>query len=518
MTAFEDLLSDPYARRMYLLEMTVYDKVNLVEKTLYFSGGKGGFVTEPDDTPSNQEYESRLLVPLVFSQSLYSDGQVSGESIPGYGAITIVNADGALDSFINYAVDGRRCVVKLGRPEFTFSDFGVVFDGTMESIEFSNTTVEVKVRDLQHVLSVPLQQTVYSGSGGWNGTAELTGRVVPHCYGRVRNAEPVLVDAPNLRYQIHYRAVSQIDSVRDKGVSLTNFGDYASLALLDAAAIPAGDYATCLAQGCFKLGSSPVGQVTFDAVGDSVGGATSDTSTLVKRIAQDVGLLTGFDTASFTALTTLNNAVNGIYEAEQITISEALTKLVNSIGAFYTFDRAGQMTVGRIDTPAGTPSAIFTKQEILSFVRKPTVTPNWRIKLGYKPNLRNLSQNELASSFLPGGINASQNSSLTDEFRYVISEDSAVKTVHLLAVDQEILTTLDDSTEAQAESDRLLAMFKVSRDVYTVKVKTQPLSRKLGEIIQLVHSRYGLSNGKLFTIVGLVEDYVSSTVEMEVWG
>lgn len=518
MTAFSDLLSDPYARRTYLVEMNVYDKVNSVEKTLYFSGGKDGFITEPDDTPSNQEYEPRLLIPLMFSQSLYSNGQFSGESIPGYGAITIVNADGELDSFTNYAVDGRRCVVRLGSPDFSYSDFGVVFDGTMESIEFSNATIEVRVRDLQHILSLPLQQTVYSGAGGWNGTPDLAGRVIPHCYGRVRNAEPVLVDASNLRYQIHYRAVSQIDSVRDKGVSLTNFGDYASLVLLDAAAIPAGDYATCLTQGCFKLGSSPVGQVTVDAIGDSVGGATSDTATLIQRISQDVGLMTSFDSGSFTTLTGLNGSANGVYEVEQVTISEVLTKLINSIGGFYTFDRAGRMTVGRIDTPSGIPSAEFTKYEILSFVRKPTAVPNWRIKLGYRPNLRNLSQSELASSFLPGGINASFNSSLTDEFRYVVSEDSSVKTAHLLAADQEVYTSLDDSTDAQEESDRLLSMFKISRDVYTVKVKTQPLSRKLGEVIRLTHSRYGLSGGKLFVIVGLVEDYVSSTVEMEVWG
>ncbi len=518
MTAFEDLLNDQFASRLYLLEMTVYDKVSSVEKTLYFCGGKGGFVTEPDDIPADQYYEPRLLVPLVFSQSLYSNGQFSGESIPGYGAITIVNADGALDDFINYAVDGRRCVVKLGSPSFNYSDFGVVFDGTMESVEFSNTTIEVKVRDLQHVLALPLQQTVYSGSGGWNGTSDLTGRVIPHCYGRVRNAEPVLVDASNLRYQIHYRSVQQIDAVRDKGSSLSNFGNYASLSLLDAASIPSGSYATCLSQGCFKLGSSPVGQVTFDAIGDNVGGNVTDTAGIIKRIATDVGAITGFDTTSFTNLTSLNGAVTGIYESEQITISEALTKLANSIGAFYTFDRTGNMTVGRIDAPSGTPTATFTKVEILSFSRKPTVIPNWRIKLGYKPNLRNLSQNELASSFLPGGVNASSNSSLTDEYRYVFSEDSSVKTAHLLAVDQEIETHLDTQVDAQAECDRLLAIFKVARDVYSVKVKTQPLSRKLGEVIEIVHSRYGLSGGKLFTIVSLVEDYVSSTVEMEIWG
>jgi ribosomal protein S17 len=61
-------------------------------------------------------------------------------------------------------------------------------------------------------------------------------------------------------------------------------------------------------------------------------------------------------------------------------------------------------------------------------------------------------------------------------------------------------------------------MFKVYRDVYTVKVKTQPLSRRLGEIVTISYSRYGLSSGKQFVIVGLVEDYVSSTVEMELWG
>lgn len=518
MSLFTDLLTDPHAEKMYLAEIVVYDKIAAAVKTLYFCGGRGGFSTKPTDSPANQYYEPDLEIPLMFQQSLYSEGKFGGNSIPGYGSMTLVNPDGHLDDFRNYAVDGRRCVVKLGSPSFEYSDFGTVFDGTMQGVEFDNNRLVIKVRDLQHLLSVPLQQGVYSGSGGWNGSTDLLGKCLPACYGRIRNGEPVLVDGANLRFQIHHRSVQAIDAVRDKGVALTNQGDFASLALLDGASILSGNYATCLAQGVFKLGSSPLGQLTFDAIGDNVGGNTTDTATLVKRIAADIGLIANFDNASFTALTTLNNAVNGIYKPEQITIAEGLDELCNSIGAFYTFGRDGNLTVGRIDTPAGTPAAIFTATEIMDFQRKPTIIPNWRIKLGYKPNGRNLSQNELAGVLLPGGASASLNSSFTEEYRYVYAEDSAVKTAHLLALDQEIFTNLDVQAAAQTECDRLLTMFKTARDVYTVRVKSQPLSRKMGEIVQVVYSRYGLSTGKLFTIVGLTEDYVSSSVEMELWG
>lgn len=517
MSAFTDLLVDPYAERTYLAEITVYDKISSSVRVLYFVGGSRGFVTGPGDSPSNQFYEPRLEIPLIFSQSLYSEGKFGGSSIPGYGSLTLVNDDGGLDDFRNYAVDGRRLIIKLGSPRFSYSDFGTVFDGTMASIEFDNNRLIVRVRDLQHKLSIPMQQTLYGGTGGWDGTTDIQGKPKPHCFGRVRNLEPVLVDPSNLRYQIHYTSMNSIDSVRDKGAALTNYGDYASLTLLDAASIPAGYYATCLAQGCFKLGSSPVGVVTADAVGDSSSPNYSDASSLLQKLASLAGITT-LDTSSLASLKSLCPSTVGIYKTEETEFLDAMDEIANSVGAWYSFTRNGEFTVGRIDPPSGTSTATFTAVEILDFSRNPTVIPNWRIKVGYRPNLRTLSQSELAAQFLPGGVNASQNGSLTEEYRFVSSEDSSVKTAHLLAVDQEVYTRLDDKTDAQAEATRLLNMFKVYRDVYTVKVKTQPLSRRLGEIVTISYSRYGLSSGKQFVIVGLVEDYVSSTVEMELWG
>lgn len=520
MTAFDDLLNNPYAQRVYLAELIVYDKVALTTKTLYFVGGKAGFVTKPSDVPSNQYYEPRLENPLTFSQSLYSSGKFGGKSIPGYGAMVLLNNDGGLDAFKDYAVDGRACTIKLGGIGFNYIDFGTIFSGTMQAVEFDSNKLVIRVRDLQYKLDLPLQTTLYLGTGNWEGGADLSSKVKPHCYGQVRNAEPVLVDGANLRYQVHYRNIQAINAVRDAGASLTNFGDYANTTLLDAASIPAGNFATCLAAGVFKLGSSPAGVITADVQGEGLSSYVSTVADIIQRIATTSGGLSvgDLDTATFTTLNTLNSAVVGIYERDQIKIGDAFDKLVNSIGAWYTFSRAGKLMVGRLDTPSGTEAANYTKVDILKFERQPTALPTWRFKLGYKPNWRTLSQSEVASQFRAGGSNASLNGSLTEEYRYVSASDSSVQTAHLLSTDQELFSCLDDSTAAQTECTRLLNLFKSAKDVYKVKVKTQPLSRKMGEVVKLTYSRYGLDSGKLFTIVGLYEDYVRSTVEMELWG
>lgn len=514
---FEEFIRDPYSDKCYLVEMTVFDRLINAEKTLYFCSRPSGFVTTPTDTPKNTYFEPRLIIPLIFSQSLYENGKFGGVSLPGYGAMTLNNEDGQLDSFVDYSVDGRRLVVKIGDYSFGYSQYGVVFDGTMDSVQFSLDSLTIKVRDLQHLLTKPLTKDLYLGTGGWNGTSEMKGVPKPHSYGRCRNIKPVCTDPQNLRYQVHFRSVEAIDKVRDMGVPLSYAGDFSTLTLLDSASILAGSYATCLSEGCFRLASSPIGEVTVDVLGDNVGGAAHTASDVSLRISQISGI-TAYDSSSFTSLNLLNSSTVGFYTSEEITVQNTLDEIVNSIGAWFSFDRSGRITVGRIDTPSGIPVDEYSGNEIISLERLDTAIPYWRIKLGYSPNYNNLNQTELASSFQAGGIYASENGSLTNEYRYVFSDDTSVQVSHLMAEDQVILTRLDLSSDAQAESDRLLEMFKVDRNVYRVKLSIQPLLRKCGDIVNLKYERYNLSSGKLFSIVEMSEDYVSSTVEMVLWG
>src|SRR5690606_29502373 len=84
--------------------------------------------------------------------------------------------------------------------------------------------ISIPLRDRQAELEVPLQDDLYAGTGGLEGTADLTDKPRPVALGDVRNVPAVLVDPARLIYQV---ADSEIEAltVYDRGIELgTNAG------------------------------------------------------------------------------------------------------------------------------------------------------------------------------------------------------------------------------------------------------------------------------------------------------
>ncbi|HEX7007825.1 MAG TPA: hypothetical protein VF274_11835, partial [Alphaproteobacteria bacterium] len=293
MTLFEAFLANPTGQRIYLVELFPYDKTAGQIKSLYYS--THGFTTEPADDPPNTYYDARVATAINFTRSLFQQGRIGGKSIPGFGTLELRNEDGGLDDFVNYAFDGRRVVVRLGGEDFRYADFGVIYDGTSDGIEFTDRTIVIRLRDLQYLLQVPLHDALYDGSGGWEGGADIKGKVKPEAFGIVRDAEPVPVYPAVLGYQLHNGPIEEIIAVKVGGIPLAYGGDHASLEQLEAATVAADAFASCLAQGAFRLGAEPSHRVTVDFKADKTDGVYVETvADIVKRIVMTrAGLDTG---------------------------------------------------------------------------------------------------------------------------------------------------------------------------------------------------------------------------------
>jgi hypothetical protein len=136
--------------------------------------------------------------------------------------------------------------------------------------------VRLSIQTLAAKLQGRLQALTYAGSGGENGTADMTGRTRPLVFGHCLNVTAQIVDPANLIYQLHSGAIEAISAVYDQGVEVPfdDSGgphDYPTYAELEAAVVPIGFYSSCIAQGYFKLGSVPLGAVTADVKGDKTG-------------------------------------------------------------------------------------------------------------------------------------------------------------------------------------------------------------------------------------------------------
>jgi hypothetical protein len=230
MPAFDTFLADPSAERCWLLEIdalsiapvtdgsqasgafsdAAFSEVAFSEGdsggadsgTLYYSSH--GFTSQAADMPARTWYAGRLAEDVVVERKIYGRDGIGGLTRT-FADCALVNADGGLDALqTNYALDGRPARLLIGRPTDARSAFNLVFSGVVELLDQADASrMRLRLSDGIARLAVPVNSTVYAGSGGLEGGADLKGKPKPRCWGNVQNLSAPLVDSANLIYQVH---------------------------------------------------------------------------------------------------------------------------------------------------------------------------------------------------------------------------------------------------------------------------------------------------------------------------
>jgi hypothetical protein len=321
-------------------------------------------------------------------------------------------------------------------------------------------------------------------------------------------------------YQVHDGSINAVVAVYDRGTPLTFQADFADTTTLAAASITSGKYGTCKTAGWFKLGSSPTGTVTCDIQGDNKGGVWSRTSAaIVRRLLQTTTIADpqGLYLPSFNAIS--NTADVGYYIApdDTNTVADAISNIMGGIGGWGGFRRTGQFELGIFKTPTGTqPNAVFDRSDVLQISREALPSsltpPPYRFRCGYQHNWT--VQTDVA-----GSVSATMKSFLAQADRYSDSTDLTVKTDHPFAHDRDpIVSYFVNQADAQAESDRLLALYRAKAGLYRVSVGVQPFALDLGDIINLTYPRWDLTVGRNLRIVEMTENAKDNTIEMVAYG
>ncbi len=492
-----DLIADPFADKRYIAEIGAYNISGTAAVTIRVSDH--GLVTGASDSPAHTLYEARIIEPMNFARSMFTSGRIGGLSRANFGELVLNNADGGLDAMAGYSFDGRTITIKVGAATDAFSAYSTIFTGTADAIEFSDTIVRVRLRDRQLLFTTLVQGTLYGGTGGTDGGADLKGKPKPLCFGECKNISPIRVDATNAIYQVHDGQIEAISAVYDNG-----------------ATVDAADYTNDLTNGRFTLDTASTGQITCDVQGSKTGGTyVASVANIIERVVKDFGGLVSGDlvSASFTALESANSSVVGIYLNAPTRIQPVLDALANSVGAFYGFTRAGKFQVGQVAAPASSADASYDDTEILEIARVPTAIPPYRTVVRHTLNNTVQPSDRLAS-----GVTAARRAFLEQAWREEVSTDTAVQTKHLEAGVLDVDTLMVSTSNAATEATRLQALYGTERDVYKVKLKIQPFARDLNDTVEVKFPRYSLDAGKKFRVVGLTENAARNEVDLELWG
>ncbi len=477
----------------------------------------------PMDTPANQAFDNALEDPGYIGQSAFSGGKTEGQSALEVGEIVLLNGDGEYDAWKDYSFDGRPLVIRRGDGGHYPTDFEDIFAGTVASVLVTLSKVVIQIKEKAAVLDVPVLTTKFAGTNvgpvGLEGTADdLKGRVKPRVYGRVFNIAPPCVNTSKLTFQVSDRAVTAIPKVYDRGVELTAGANYATSALLTAATVASGDYATCLAEGLFRLGSSPAGIITCD-VDEKATDEELTVASIMRRLAADLALSAAeVDDQEFAELNAVAPYVAGVWINDEATFRETFDVVAGSVGAWHGFDTAGVFRAEQLTSP-GEPAFEILEAEVLEGFERGVAdrdgVPIWRVTVRYRRFY------EVQATDLAGSVTAERRAALAEEYRSVTVEDAAIKHQFKQAGEMVVDTCLTSAADALAEATRLLVLHKVRRDLFDVPLDAEALDQnamQVGATGRLTHSRFGLAGGRNLRALGRRLELGRNSIRLKMWG
>ena len=416
---------------------------------------------------------------------------------------------------------------------------GTGYDQKRNIIDYNATTKVVTISSTAPWIVAPDNTSVYKIYNNNNGSDRIKDKYKPLCYGEVNHIVPIEIDPNNRVFQVHNGQIEDIIAVYSGGYQIgsCSTGTYTNARDCEAAgytwSVPAGvaGFTKDLANGKFTLGSGSSSDyvITADVKGSKEvdpfnvsAGYENKLGNLIKRIVTTKGglVLSDIDTASFTAFETATTPIQygdlGYYVPDGENILNVLDSLISSLGAFYTFDREGKLVVGVLTEPSITVVESFTNLELISISRKSTGIPTVSNTIGSGKLWNVFSEGDMAGAVLSDDPYRNR---LENEFIDEKYEDLTVKTKHLLAEEADKIDTyLTCNCMGYEEAKRIQLLYGVERNLFVIKVKTQPFMLELNDTIQIKIDRYGLTNGKNMRIVSLNEDALKNEVTMEVWG
>jgi len=319
-----------------------------------------------------------------------SDDDLTGQLMVGTGELAITAKD------LIYAGDWTA-LDWIGSPIRVYSGEGQqLADMTLEFVgrvtagvtNADNGQAALAMEVNKTAVDVPLLRSTYGGGGGSDGDVELRGTFKPAGFGAPINVRPVLIDTINQVYQADgYGNLAGFAGVyEDLGSFGASVGNYATYAALVAAGLREGQWATCIAEGMFRLGATATGVITCDPIC----GADLPGTMMLRWLQVHAGVPNAqIRSADFTALTAAVQAVTGgapkmsFWTSESVQVLDLMQRVCASCNAVPLILLDGTISVARC---IGGPVAVTLNRRggapnVTAWAATDSPIPWWRMRM-----------------------------------------------------------------------------------------------------------------------------------------
>lgn len=286
---------------------------------------------------------------------------------------------------------------------------------------------------------------------------------------------------------------------------------------------PPGSFNVFLAGGIFRLGSPALGVITADVTQGSDLSFPRSAGKIFTSVLTKVGLTAAdWSEADIDTLNATLPDVCGFWSGtNEILASAVLNILAESITGWWGIDALGKFRIKELLSPAASSSLLtITDADIIDLRRIAPKDPGRGIP-SYRSIVRyNRNYTVQAGNALAGGVADVRRAELAQEWLEEIDTDADVQVEHLLAREQAYHTLLTSPTDASTAAERIQALRGVKRGVYGFSVphKIDVEALDMGDIITIVHPRFGLLGGKKVVIMTIEANPSKDTINMETWG
>lgn len=466
----------------------------------------------------------------IFSTYAFSQGATFGKSSIGAGQISLANINRKLDYLRTHDFREVRIFMLKDKQQALSNAVRIA---THEVLASQLTWGELKLEIVDKLAKInkPPQSSTYLGNNinafSTEGNLQIAGRVKPVLIGKVGWFEPTLVNSSSLLYIINHTAagtpksIKSVDGVRDNGIALSFFQNYATINAMVTAqqggSIPAGKYATCLSAGAFCLNSMPAGAVTCSATE-----AISNTPTeCVQRLLVDYA---GFNLLDFEGNANIENVVVGKYIDSNEVMLNIVEYLLSGVNGWLIPTINNKYRFGKLRNPTGEISlASFGENKIfrsdnggISRIPFNDVTggiPIHKIIVKYQYFARALSAGDVA-----GGVSVAERQELSQEWRSVSTEDNAILAQYKKSEPLTLETGLFNQAEALSFANSQFILRSQWRDLYVVDLELGDNQLNIGDIIEIKVGGFDLHLGKKFIILGSIIDLDADKVTFYLYG
>jgi len=464
-----------------------WSALGAARQTLYVAAFQGRS-TADDDEPSSQHVPGGLQ-PFNFGARLFEGTDPLSRPGANEGVLNLIDPDGILNGLIGRVWDGTPLILKRGRRGTHFKTWQVVGRYRGAGLIRDIDSKQIRMRDNGWALSGALHGETYAGTGGVEGTGDITGRLKPWALGHCFNIDPVLLSPTDRIWQWSLSSSQDLVAFRHGGVPIGVVADYPNYAALAAATIPSGTCASCLAQSLVRANLTLGFDVRVDVIGDAdvfnghPGPLTR--ASIARRIATARGPNavddeTEIDLASFERMEEHHSAAVGWYFDGATTKADALNRVLAGILGWWYVPPSGRLTMGWLEAPETLPA--------IRIISSPGIEAGKPKLIGTSPPRRG-TRITWRWNYAPVGNRSALAGSVTDAAAelYIRQTSWAQDLSPSLATlwPTAPLVTIDeagfrDEADAVAEAARQQSIYSVERNRWARTMQIDPFAKILG--------------------------------------